>query len=163
MHKRLIIILLALFSLSVCLSNAQPRSVGLRGLYGFDVSYQHYLPEPAFLQVDLGVDSAGQSGYKVMGTYNWVIARPSWATKGEWTWYCGPGATMGYVVDDVGGDGLGFMVGFVAMLGLEYALPNHLAFSVDVDPQFGYHAGDDSFYHAGLMGLIPSLAIRYKF
>lgn len=163
MRNYLIAVVLLLTSLS---ASAQVRAVGLRAGYGAEVSYQHSFAYPNFMELDLGLDFAGAQGFKLTGTYNWVVANPSWTTEGEWSIYLGPGASVGYVYDNrhsPHSDKAEFMVAFVVQFGIEYCVWHHLALSLDTRPLIGYHFGSGDFYRAGLRGFIPSLAVRYMF
>lgn len=157
MKKMLITLLLA--GLGLCAA-AQPRAIGLRAGYGLELSYQHTLDWPHFLEIDMGLDLAGDHGFRTTATYNIVFAEPEWSSVGTWTWYVGPGASFGYV-DENGKQNL--MLAFVAQLGCEYSPTAHLGISLDIRPMFGYHVGADHFYTGGMRGFIPTLGVRFKF
>lgn len=157
MKKMLITLLLA--GLGLCAA-AQPRAIGLRAGYGLELSYQHTLDWPNFLEIDMGLDLAGDHGFRTTATYNIVFAEPEWSSVGTWAWYVGPGASFGYV-DENGKQNL--MLAFVAQLGCEYSPTAHLGISLDIRPMFGYHVGADHFYTGGMRGFIPTLGVRFKF
>lgn len=163
--KKLILVVLLSLGAAVAAHAQYPRAFGIRGGYGFEASYQHFVSDPHFLEFDLGYDMRGNGGFKLSTLYNFVIARPDWTRAGYWTWYLGLGATLGYLYNDILDDsyGRGFMIAACAGAGVEYCLFNHLGISLDVRPSFGYHVGAKSFYGTKLLGLIPCLGVRYVF
>ena len=147
--KKIILVAALVLGFTVAAS-AQPRAIGLRGGYGVEVSYQHDL-KANFIQADLGLMG---HGFNIAGTYNWMIAKPDWTSKGEWGVYAGPGVALG-------ADG-GFHVAVAGMVGLEYTFWFPLQLSIDIRPQFGLGVGHGhSWFHHG--GYWPSLGVRYKF
>ena len=172
---------------------AQPRSSGIRiGASGFELDYLYSFQKNQFLEggfgIDFGYNANGQYGIKAAATYNFIWARPAWTEKGSWILYAGPGATMGYVNDDVhfmADDGVnlairfqnnGFMLGLCAQVGVEYSFWFPLQLALDLRPVIGMHVNKGysyadtfkyppkvGFYDNGLMGFIPSLSIRYRF
>lgn len=162
--KRFILIILLALGLAATASAQYPRAFGLRGGYTLEASYQHFLGDPHFLEVDLGLDLVGQRGFRLAGTYNLVLARPSWA-GGDWTWYLGPGVVAGYVYHHKDAEHAGVAVAACAQLGVEYAPFKHLGISLDIRPMYGWHFKEKQAYMAGGIGymLIPNLAIRFLF
>lgn len=157
MKKTILILLLA--GLGLCAA-AQPRAIGLRGLYGLEFSYQHTLDDPHFIEVDLGFDLVGQHGFRATATYNIVVGEPDWTSVGEWSLYIGPGASIGFVDQR---DNQNMMVAAVLQFGLEYSPTEHIGISADLRPMFGYHFSD-RFYADGLLyGFLPTLGVRFKF
>lgn len=156
MKKTILILLLA--GLGLCAA-AQPRAIGLRAGYGLELSYQHALDWPHFVEFDLGLDL--QQGVRGTATYNIVVAEPNWG-GGDWAWYVGPGASAGYVYE-TGTDRMDVMLAAVAQLGCEYSPTEHLGLSLDLRPMFGYHFGTGKFYSGGMLGFIPTLGVRFKF
>ena len=159
MKKTILILLLAGLGL---VAAAQPRAIGLRGGYGLELSYQHALDWPHFVEVDLGLDLVGDNGFRATATYNIVVAQPDWTSVGEWTWYVGPGASLGYV-SELGTDRVNVMAAAVVQVGCEYSPTEHLGLSLDMRPMFGFHFGTGKFYSGGMLGLIPTLGVRFKF
>ena len=103
--KKIIIMASLLFGISAA-ATAQHRAVGLRiGATGLDASYQYEMSRNTFFQGDMGLDFGSSSdagaGFKAVGTYNIVWARPAWTDMGTWVIYAGPGAALGYVGDRV--------------------------------------------------------------
>lgn len=165
MRKSLLIIALALGLAAT--AYAQPKALGLRFSYGrffgAEVSYEHIVgPGENFLEADLGLFG---NGFKITGTYNFVFARPDWTSRGEWAWYAGPGAVLGYVpyvyneahgrYDNV------FMFGLVGQVGLEYTFWFPLQLALDMRPLLGI--SDGRLYEDGAWGFFPTLSVRYRF
>lgn len=162
--KKFLLTVILLFS--AMLAYSQTRSFGLRSGYGAEVSYQHCFSYPHFVEVDLGLDMTGANGFKLTGTYNWIVATPYWTSGGEWSIYLGPGASLGYVynsMDTAKNNKANLMTSFVLQLGVECCIWEHLALSVDIRPMLGFHFGTGTIYKAGMYGFIPALALRYKF
>ena len=130
---------------------AQPRAVGLRGGYGIEATYQHTLGDK-FVQADLGL-SVG--GLNIAGTYNWMIAQPKWTSKGEWGFYAGPGASLGFGVTNT------VHIAAAGMVGLEYTFWFPLQLSIDIRPQLGVDFGHGVGFHA--TGFWPAVSARYRF
>ena len=165
--KKTIVLLIAALGLAVA-AYAQPKALGLRSGYGrffgAEASYEHIVgPGENFIEADLGV--FGQ-GFKATGTYNFVFAQPAWTSRGDWAWYAGPGAVLGYVpyyynpdpphrYDNV------FMFGIVGQIGLEYTFWFPLQLAVDVRPVLAI--ADGRIYEDGVYGFFPTLAVRYHF
>lgn len=166
--------------LSAVLSlSAQPRSVGaLVGATGAKLSYQHSVSAEQFVSIDAGVDLgynvSGHPGAKITGTYNFIWAKPKWTKKGSWSIYAGPGISAGWAEDRVViKDGEersnsfpdGFVIGAVGQVGLEYRFEIPFQLALEIRPCIGLHVTGRtaSFYDNGLLGFIPSLAIRYPF
>ena len=72
------------------------RALGLRGGYGFELSYQHSLGEN-FVEADLGL--WGFNTLNAVATYNWMLAQPQWTSRGDWGFYAGPGVAVGFAVN----------------------------------------------------------------
>lgn len=151
--KKTLIIIAAILGFAVAAS-AQPKAIGGRfGATGLEASYQHYLGNPNFLEVDLGFYMF--NGFNATGTYNWTFAQPNWSSRGEWGWYAGPGINLG-VYDS------NFFIGAVGQVGLEYTFWFPLQLSVDLRPTIGVYDGE--FFTDGLAyGFIPSFSVRYAF
>jgi len=169
---------------------AQPRAAGLRiGVGGMEADYQHILIDRSqFLEGALGLDfgyTSGVPGIKATATYNFIWARPAWTDKGTWALYAGPGATLGYVNDEVHYKVMeevvhfldnGFMLGICGQVGLEYTFWFPLQLSVDLRPAIAMHINDGytdasgtrhgtraGFYDNGLLGFCPTISVRYSF
>lgn len=170
-----------------------PRTMGFRvGVSAFEASYQHVFRKDQFLQGDFGVDFGynvnGRPGIRATALYNFVWARPAWSHRGFWAIYYGPGLSLGYVNDIVSykvGDDVrytpkskgsnGFMLGVAVQVGVEYTLDFPLAIALEMRPVFGMHVnekvefgdrhfdGKVGFYDNGMLGFVPSVAVRYRF
>lgn len=163
------------------------------GATGIEASYQHSTSSKEFLQVDFGMDlgynANGKPGAKTAVTYNFIWAEPAWTAKGTWSLYTGPGITLGFVDDIVpydiegyikGYNDNGLVVGAHLDIGLEYTFGIPVSIALNVRPCFGIHVNDGKmtiadtdlrvdygsktdFYQNGLLGFIPSIALRYRF
>ncbi len=154
------IIIMAVLALGVTLAaSAQPRAIGGRLGYGLEASYQHNVGQNTnFMEFDLGIGFIG--GVNLTGTYNFMIIKPEWTSKGEWGLYAGPAVGASYLWYLNGGT-----VTVGGQVGLEYTFDFPLQLSVDVRPQIGavFYSGYAGFYTGGLYGFVPSLSARYRF
>ena len=141
--KKIILIAAMVLGFAVAAS-AQPRAIGVRVGNGGEVSYQHSMGSN-FLEVDggIGVGFDGVFNVGATGIYNFMIAQPSWTSRGEWGFYAGPGAGVGLGL----GEANYLNISAAGMVGLEYSFWFPLQLSID----FRQHIG------IGLGG------IRYKF
>lgn len=169
-------------------SISAPRSMGFRiGATGFDATYQHSFKRNQFLQGDFGVDfgynANGRPGVRATAVYNFIWARPAWTSRGSWSLYAGPGLTLGYVNDNlhyrIGSEVIpyndnGFMLALAVQVGIEYNFDFPLTLAAEVRPAFGMHANGEvtiagqnyskvGFYDNGMLGFVPTVAVRYKF
>lgn len=183
---------LSIIALAACTASAQPRSAGIRiGATGLDATYQHTIQKNQFIEGNIGLDFgySGKAGFKATAIYNFVWARPAWTEQGSWVLYAGPGVSVGGVNDicvfklgkeRIGYIDGGFMLALAAQVGLEYNFDFPLQIAVDVRPYVGMHLNDGrhhdilenvetnygntvGFYDNGLLGLVPTLSIRYRF
>lgn len=140
-------------------ASAQPRAIGGRLGYGLEATYQHTVNEEDFVEATLGLFLFNE--VNATATYNFMIAQPSWTTRGEWGFYAGPGASagVGFIPDAT------FATFAVAgQVGLEYTFWFPLQLSVDLRPKVGLAVNDGvHFYTAGLYGFAPCLSVRYRF
>ena len=189
MKKILFTIIATVAALSM---NAQPKAIGIRlGVGGLEADYQHKMNRNQFIEGNLGLDfgtnASSIPGIKATGLYNFVWARPAWTDKGSWALYAGPGATLGFVSDEVhylGADDKniisymdsGFMLGICGQVGLEYTFWFPLQLSIDLRPIIGMHVNNGytdpagnrygtrvGFYDNGLLGFAPTISARYTF
>ena len=180
----------ALTVLAAAAAVAQPRAIGGRLGYGIEFSYQHSVGTSNMIQAELSfpgfVDGIGAAA-----TYDWIFPITSWNQRGEWNWYAGFGAGLGFGWPDVtrrNYDGVksrwsrgGFNMGVAGRIGIEYNFWFPLQLSFDWRPLFGpsftwtnytvksggetsrSHTSDNSFYAAGLYAGAICLGVRYKF
>lgn len=166
MKKTLLIALVALFS--VAMADAQPRAVGGRVGYNIDFVYQHTLSEKTFMEVNAGI-LEWYEGAHVDFIHEWIWLTPNWTPKGEWNWFAGVGANVGYKWLDhhyvaghpgttVGNPGWytgeyvngnwrnasAFMAGAIANIGLEYTFWFPLSLSFDFRPTLGVMVGKNA-------------------
>ena len=176
---------------------AQPKAMGIRlGATGFEADYQHNMNRNQFIEGNLGLDfgynASGTPGIKATALYNFIWARPAWTDKGSWALYAGPGATIGYVNDNVhylAADGKnivsyndnGLVLGICGQVGLEYTFWFPLQLSVDLRPTVGMHVTGGyratepvtgitvsydpkvGVYDNGFLGFAPTISARYVF
>jgi hypothetical protein len=157
------LVLLSLFMVAMATAAfAQPRAIGGRLGYGFEVSYQHTLSEENMVSVDLGLPGFG--GLEAAATYDWLnpggLMIP-WEEKGEWNWYAGVGAGAGfYGFSDIRG-----FVGAAGRIGVEYNFWFPLQLSLDWRPLVGAYFNEagagfntDGLFYGGI-----ALGVRYLF
>ena len=161
--KKALLILAAVLGLFVAAS-AQPKALGARfGAGPLEVSYQHWMGDPNFLEITGGLYIFNGSSFQVTGTYNWMLCEPDWTPRGNWGVYAGPGVTLGSArVKKNGGDVYvtSAMYGVVAQLGLEYTFWFPLQLSIDVRPVILGYTGE---FYSNPRWLIPTLSARYTF
>ena len=192
MIKRSILCIIAILTCIGLYSQPRGMGVRV-GVTGIDASYQHKAKSKNFVQVDLGMDLGyninGRPGVKAAVTYDFIWAEPAWTARGTWSLYSGPGISFGFVDDlvpyeidkKIGGyQDNGFMVGAHVDIGLEYTFTIPISIAFNVRPCFGIHINDGKFtipgtgvrvdyggkagfYDNGLLGFVPSLALRYRF
>lgn len=149
--KKIILIAAMVLGFAVA-ATAQPRAIGVKLGWGAEVSYQHSLGEN-FLEANLGLNNF--NSLDVSAVYNFMIAQPSWTSRGEWGFYAGPGAAVGM---NLIGENTYFHLAAAGMVGLEYQFWFPLQLSLDLRPTLGF--GFNYGFHWSVM---PSLGVRYKF
>ena len=180
--KKIFTVLAVLFVLGTA-AFAQPRAIGVRFGWGYELSFQYSFAEYQFLQVDLGA-TVGKylypDGARLTGTYNFIFSEPQWTSRGDWAWYAGVGATVGVIhrpewtFDEYQQKYVKtaeynyFMTGVVPQFGLEYTFWFPLQLSLDLRPTIGVALGKGRamgpFYLDGItFGFIPTLSVRYRF
>ena len=137
-------------------ASAQPRAIGVRLGNGGEISYQHTLGNN-FLEVDggLGLGFDGVFNVGATGIYNFMIAQPSWTSRGTWGFYAGPGAGVGLALGDVNY----FALSAAGMVGLEYTFDFPLQLSLDFRQHIGLGFGGNGIWYPSSVGL----SIRYRF
>lgn len=157
-------IFLAVFiSLSTVLSaQSQPKAFGLRLGNDCQLSYEHNIgPDTDFYEVDLGMQFyyGYAVGLNAAAAYNFMIAQPKWTEKGQWGFYAGPAAKLGYVW-------IGGYLAVGAQIGLEYEFECPLQLSIDIRPVVGLALEGKCIRLYGadaLLGALPCLSVRYRF
>lgn len=165
---------------------AQPRAIGGRLGYNVDFVYQHSLSEKTFIELNAGGVNWYQ-GAHVDFLHEWIWLTPNWTPKGEWNWFAGVGANVGWnwrdthsvyapstgVISSVTSQD--FLAGAVANIGLEYNFWFPLSLAVDYRPTFGVLVGPNAGSRYDSKGNIPSMrlymdglydfaiSVRYKF
>ena len=153
--KKIILVAAMVLGFAVAAS-AQQRALGLRGGYGVELSYQHTLGAN-FLEADLGLLG---SAFNLAATYNYMIAQPDWTDRGEWGFYAGPGAAVGFGGNLEAKTNF-FNIAVAGQVGLEYTFWFPLQLSVDLRPQIGIVLASQSGFYFG--GWWPAFSVRYRF
>ena len=160
--KKVLLVLAVLLGFAAAAS-AQTKALGARfGAGPLEVSYQHWIGDPNFVEVTGGLYFLHGSAFQLTGTYNWMLCEPDWTDRGNWGVYGGPGFTLGSASfkNEDGSYRASAMYGIVGQLGLEYTFWFPLQLSIDVRPVlFGYAEG----FYANPLALIPTLSARYAF
>ncbi len=194
MKKSLLLVVALLLGAAVAI--AQPRAIGGRVGSGLEFSYQHTVGKN-FVGLDAGLiygnaricnvtvkeggvkvhDSgfhgvSDMAGFEAVATYNWLFPIKVWKGKGEWNWYVGAGAGIGYMrcwkeLNRTGisrGADMGF-AGVAARIGFEYNFWFPLQLSFDYRPLIG-PAFDSKMVAYNLTGLYAGavcFGVRYRF
>ena len=153
--KKIILIAAMVLGFAVA-ATAQPRALGVRIGNGGEISYQHTLGNN-FLEVDggLGLGFDGVFNVGATGIYNFMIAQPSWTSRGTWGFYAGPGAGVGLALGYVNY----FALSAAGMVGLEYTFDFPLQLSLDFRQHIGLGFGGNGIWYPSSVGL----SIRYRF
>ena len=141
--KKFIMVIAAVLCLSSA-AFAQSRALGVRATYGAELSYQHSIGSN-FVEADLGWFN---NGFYLTGVYDFVFA-----SEGNFNFYAGPGAAVGFYNDS---ETSGINLGIAGQLGLEYNFNIPLQLSLDWRPVF-------NFIHGGFGWEGIALGIRYRF
>ena len=151
--KKIILIAAMVLGFAVA-ATAQPRALGVRIGNGGEISYQHTLGNN-FLEVDGGLGIFNGINIGATGIYNFMIAQPSWTSRGTWGFYAGPGAGVGLALGDVNY----FALSAAGMVGLEYTFDFPLQLSIDLRDNIGIGFGGHGLWNH------PSVAlgVRYRF
>ncbi len=180
----------ALTVLAAAAAIAQPRAIGGRLGYGIEFSYQHSVGPSNMIQAELSFPGF-VGGIGAAATYDWIFPITSWTEKGEWNWYAGVGAGLGFGWPNVDKSTVGgvtykassnwFNIGVAGRIGVEYNFWFPLQLSFDWRPLFGpsiswsrasvkgggydssSHDTSAGFYAGGLYAGAICLGVRYKF
>lgn len=146
---------------------AQHRAIGARLSSTLEASYQREAGSSNFWEFDGGLWMNG-CGTQASAVYNWIVASPHWAPKGEWNWYVGVGGGLGVIWGNAyhqGAEDVGCYVGVAGMVGLEYTFWFPLQVSADFRPIVGPYFGDGVSFNtsAFLNAFWPTVSVRYRF
>lgn len=147
------IILISVLAFAALYASAQPRSIGVRGgwagAWTAELDYQHTLIENNFIQLDLGLFG---NGFRFSTLYNFMLAQPSWGSRGQWSLYAGPGLSMAFYGE--------IYAAVAAQIGLEYRFSFPMYVAIDLRPSapFVTHYG---FWPYGIFGAGLSLGIAF--
>lgn len=151
--KKVFVLLFAVVALSFA-SNAQ-NALGVRFGAGSgtnaELSYQMGLGSNR-LELDLGLDlfKEGDRPFHLAGIYQW-----NFNIAGDFNWFVGPGAVLGYCPNH------GFTVALAGQIGIEWA-PSQIPFNFTLDARPSYHLVGDP-CGANKFGWGACLGIRYRF
>ncbi|MCQ2369015.1 MAG: hypothetical protein MJ007_00870 [Paludibacteraceae bacterium] len=194
MKKNLLLIVALLLGATAAF--AQPRAIGGRVGSGIELSYQHTVGKN-FVSLDAGLiygssricnlttnvdgerihDSgfygvSDMVGVETVATYNWLFPIKAWKGKGEWNWYVGAGAGIGYLrcwndlnkIDITKGGDMGF-AGVAARIGFEYNFWFPLQLSFDYRPLIGpaFDSNTVAYNLTGLYAGAICVGVRYRF
>lgn len=146
--KKFIAIAVALVAFAA-VSSAQPRTLGLRGGYGAELSYQQNLGGANFAEIDLGMFD---HSILVSGLYDFVLF-----SEGGFNFYAGPGAQVGLWAVN-GKSGLDAAV--AGQVGFEYNFGIPFTISLDWRPAFHFIGAEGI---SGLNFTGAALGLRYRF
>lgn len=141
--KKAILIIAAVLCFAT-VASAQSRSLGVRATYGAELSYQHSVGSN-FVEADLGWF---RNGFYLTGIYDFIFA-----SEGNFNFYAGPGAALGFYNTS---EAKGFNIGVAGQLGMEYNFNVPIQLSLDWRPVF-------NFIHGGFGWEGIALGIRYRF
>lgn len=145
--KKFIVIIAAVLCFATA-ANAQSKALGLRATYGAELSYQHDLGSN-FAEFDLGWF---HDGFYLTGIYDFILG-----SEGNFNFYAGPGAALGFYSYKENGEGhSGFNAGIAGQLGVEYNFNAPINISLDWRPVF-------NFIHGGFGWQGVALGLRYRF
>lgn len=163
MKKFLLLVAVALTA--VVAAYAQPRAIGGRIGYGFEVSYQHTVGDKRMVNLDFGVPAF--YGIEAACTHDWIDpfgTSVPWNDRGEWHWYMGVGGGASWYWAGA------FAVGLGGRIGIEYDFWFPMQISIDWRPLFGpviaYDGAGNTavgFNTGGLYASAIALGIRYNF
>lgn len=158
------LLLVAVAMTAVVAAYAQPRAIGGRIGYGFEVSYQHSLASDRMINLDAGLPAF--AGIESAVTHDWIDpfgTSVPWSERGEWHWYMGVGGAASWFW------GGAFSFGVGGRVGVEYDFWFPMQLSVDWRPMFGpifgygWGVSTVAFNTGALYAGAISLGIRYNF
>lgn len=153
--KKIIFIAVFVLGLTTAASaQTNSKAIGIRALWGAEISYQHPLSGSTRLEVDLGLGGWDHGGFLLTGTHQWL-----WNLSGDLDWYAGVGPQLGsvhYQKDDAWKSGFG--LGIAGQVGLQYNFPIPLQLSLDYRPGWFIIPSAKGITYDGI-----ALGIRYRF
>lgn len=134
---------------------AQPRAIGIRGGYGVEASYQHTVGSN-FIEADLGF------GFGIGSKCNYSMATAIYDFAlykvDNFNFYAGPGLQLAlYPSENVP---VGFSMGIVGQVGVEYQFKAPINLSLDWRPTYQFLADSKAL---GFRGESIMLGFRYRF
>ncbi len=142
------LITVALFSTEAEAQRISENTIGLRigshDGFGAEVSYQRALGTDNRLEFGLAwEDDDRYDAIRALGFYQWVFP-----IKGNFNWYTGPGASIGYIdFDDdfLHTEDSEVFAALTGTIGIEYYFDFPLLLSLDLRPEIGFGDYYDDF------------------
>lgn len=157
--KKFTFVILLVMGMMVSL-NAQPRAIGARLGGNVEFSYQHQL-NANMLDCAAGLTLGGNYfGVGATVIYDWVFPINSWTRQGEWNWYVGPGAGVGFMISNSESFTIPVSVNIGGQIGIEYQFGIPLNLSLDYRPMINLLGFSDNIW-GQFFGF--ALGVRYRF
>jgi hypothetical protein len=136
MKKSFTLIAMLVFSLNIYAQAPYEKAVGLRLGTSVGATYKYFFSSTNAIEgiVDLDLFDRDALKINVTGLYLWQWEIPEFS---GFSWYVGPGASVGMRV----GDNAGFNVGINGIIGLEYTFNIPLSLSLDFNPRLYFIDG----------------------
>lgn len=124
-----ILLIACTFAANAQTGNGYKNSIGIRGTYGAEISYQRYISPSNRLEGTVGIN---RYGFSAEALHQWMFEIPA-NTSGIWQWYAGAGAGLGaWSHKDYK---TGFCLGVMGQAGIEYTFAKvPLIMSIDYRP-----------------------------
>lgn len=151
--KKVLFIAAIVFGMAFA-ANAQDRTIGVHGGYGWELSYQQPMSVGPFTTLDADLGLWGHA-FALSATFNNYMP-----IEGNFSWFYGAGA--GIMAESY--SGVAWVApAIVGRLGVQYAFQEiPLTLSLDWKPMINFMIGDVSGFNSyGLYG--GGLGIRYRF
>ena len=155
--KKLALILALVMGIAISIE-AQPRAIGARLGGNTEFSYQHQLGSSNMLDATAGL-TFGWNWMSISATavYDWIFPINSWSYAGEWNWYAGPGAGIGFLFGEYK---IPVALNIGGQIGIEYQFDFPLTLSVDYRPMLNILGFGDKCWN-NFFG--AALGVRYRF
>lgn len=131
--------------------NDYRSSIGVRGGYGAEFSYQRYISLDNRIEATVGFH---RYGFEATATHQWMFDIPA-DVKGTFKWYAGAGAGIGAWNSDKHDKGFSFAV--KGQVGIEYTFSFPFMISLDYRPGLNFFP-ESGFDFTGI-----GLGFRYCF